>query len=114
VSHSIHGPAYEIANLLDPSCEECREKCVGDLNDKQLLALFGFAGVEFRGLTDPAGKGWTGDVSRIDPSVQARALLWAFRYAIRTTNALQVGREIAELRARGIWPFRIARPGEPL
>jgi hypothetical protein len=103
--HRIHRNGYDEAALLDPACDECCDKRVSDLDDDHVLALLGIDPELFRGLTDPSGQGWQGDVSTLDSSVAARSILWAFRYAIRDANALQVGREVRELQRQGRWPF---------
>lgn len=107
MSHVLHRSGYDEAALLDPMCPACRHKRVSDLDDDHVRALLGIPPELFRGLTDPTGQGWQGDVSTLDASVAARSILWAFRYAIRDANALQVGAEVRELQRRGQWPFAV-------
>lgn len=99
MTHIIHAPGVEEANRLDPNCDDCRQKVVGNLDQAHFAALMGCSRTTF--------EKWCRNIDTSDYSRRTFTLegegpygLYNFWDAIMGTNALQVQTRKDELDRR--------------
>lgn len=85
MSHIVHAPGIDDANRLDPECDACRHKCVGDLDNEHFAVLVGCTRSEFETFSQMIAEPWYAVGMGPRPTG-----LYNFWYAIMDASALPI------------------------